>query len=75
MRKRQFTRTAITSLLVVVLTASMAFGGTTGKITGKISDDQGNSLPGANVVLEGTRLGGVADAEGNYLILKQVSIH
>ena len=71
MDNRLFTRTAglVLGVLVVVLAAGMAFGGTTGKLTGRVSDEQGNPLPGANVVLEETRLGGTTDAEGVYLIL------
>ena len=42
---------------------------TTGKIAGVIKDDQGNPLPGANVIVEGTRLGAVADADGSYFII------
>ena len=39
------------------------------KISGTIRDDQGNPLPGANIAIEGTRLGAVADAEGAFFIL------
>lgn len=46
------------------------FAGVTGKISGKIVDQEtGESLPGANVVLEGTNQGAAADIEGNFLIL------
>ena len=71
MRNRQFVRKAslLLGVLVVALAAGGAFGGTTGKLTGRVSDEQGNPLPGANVVLERTRLGGTTDAEGIYLML------
>ncbi len=71
MDNRLFVRKAslLLGVLVVALAAGGAFGGTTGKLTGRVSDEQGNPLPGANVVLEGIRLGGTTDAEGVYLIL------
>ena len=34
-----------------------------------VADADGNPLPGANVVIEGTRRGATTDAEGYYLIL------
>ena len=43
----------------------------TGKIAGTVTDAvTGEPLAGANVVVEGTRLGAAADAEGNYFILQ-----
>ena len=59
-----------------VLGAVMAFGaadvyaGTTGKIQGVVRDAQtGEALPGANVVLEGTKRGATTDVNGYYIIL------
>ena len=59
-----------------VLGAVMAFGaadvyaGTTGKIQGVVRDAQtGETLPGANVVLEGTKRGATTDVNGYYVIL------
>jgi hypothetical protein len=50
--------------------ASQAFAGTTGKVAGTVIDAKsGESLPGANVVVEGTRLGATTDAEGQFFIL------
>lgn len=37
-------------------------------VTGKVTDDQGASLPGVNVVLKGTTNGTVTDADGNFTI-------
>lgn len=49
---------------------SLAQGGTTGKISGKVTDTEtGEALLGANVVLEGTGLGAATDAEGEYFII------
>ena len=55
-------------LLLLMDTSVMAT--TAGKITGVITDAAtGETLPGANVTLEGTRKGATTDAEGSYLIL------
>jgi len=44
--------------------------GTTGKITGKVTDKaNGQPLPGVNVILVGTQMGASTDANGNYVIL------
>jgi outer membrane receptor protein involved in Fe transport len=44
--------------------------GTTGKLAGEVKDKEtGEPLPGVNVVLEGTTIGGVTDADGRYYIL------
>ncbi len=62
-------------LTLVLLTESfvrenLLFSGTTGKIVGVIVDSETKkSLPGANVVLEGTTIGAATDVDGNYIIL------
>ncbi|MCA9733740.1 MAG: TonB-dependent receptor [Deferribacteres bacterium] len=53
-------------LLVVPMTLQ---GGTTGKLAGQVVDDNQQPLPGSNVVIAGTSLGGATDAEGYYRIL------
>mgnify|MGYP003312581671 CR=1 FL=1 len=42
---------------------------TYGKVTGSIQDENGNPLPGANIVIEGTERGGTSDADGGFLII------
>ena len=55
--------------LIVLLPASL-FAATTGKIVGKVTDkEMGGSLPGANVVIEGTLLGAATDVDGRFIIL------
>ena len=62
-------RMCLLSMLVLLL-VSQAFAGTTGKVAGVIKDAKsGEVLPGANVVVIGTRLGATTDTEGNYFIL------
>ncbi|MDZ7361530.1 MAG: TonB-dependent receptor [candidate division KSB1 bacterium] len=43
--------------------------GTTGKLAGRVTDKQNQGLPGANVLLVGTKLGAVTDIDGYYTIL------
>ena len=41
----------------------------TNSVRGKVVDSQGNPLPGASVVVEGTTIGTVTDLDGNYSIM------
>ncbi len=54
-------------LLVFLDTGNAA---TTGKISGKVSDEDGRPVPGAAVTVLGTRLGALSDAQGRYFILQ-----
>ena len=57
-------------VLVVSLLASVALGGTTGKVSGTVKDSQtGEALVGANVIIEGTSIGAAADINGFYVLL------
>ncbi|HTX18578.1 MAG TPA: TonB-dependent receptor [Bacteroidota bacterium] len=57
-------------LLSSFVLISEAFGGTTGKLTGKVVDAKTKeSLPACNIIIVGTTLGTVADIDGNYVIL------
>lgn len=54
----------------VLICYAPAHAGTTGKVAGRVTDaENGEGLPGANVVLEGTTLGAATDVNGNYVIL------
>jgi hypothetical protein len=54
----------------LVVFPMMTYGGTTGKIKGKITDQKtGEALIGATVVVVGTSLGAAADVNGEYVIL------
>ena len=56
--------------LIFTLCGTLLYAGTTGKITGKVTDvSTGEALPGANVILEGTSLGAATDIDGFYSIL------
>jgi outer membrane receptor for ferrienterochelin and colicin len=58
------------TLLVLIIIPSILFAGTTGKLTGKITDEStGEPLAGANITLEGTSLGASTDVNGEYVVL------
>jgi outer membrane receptor for ferrienterochelin and colicin len=55
---------------ILCLFPILIFGGTTGKISGKITDSQTNEpLIGANVTILDTKLGAATDVDGNYVVL------
>ncbi len=56
-------------LLCVMFTFALAFGAWAQRtVSGKITDQQGEAIPGVNVVLEGTATGTTSDLDGNYRI-------
>lgn len=55
---------------VLALAAGGLFASTTGKIAGRVFDKgTGEPLVGANVVIEGTRLGTTSGADGSFVII------
>ncbi|OGV25744.1 MAG: hypothetical protein A2499_08445 [Stygiobacter sp. RIFOXYC12_FULL_38_8] len=57
-------------LLLVALVPYCLLAGTTGKLTGKVTDKKtGEPLPFVNVVIDGTSLGAATDLDGKYTIL------
>jgi len=60
----------ILSVLFLVLLMSNVFSGTTGKIVGKVVDeDVGEPLIAANIVIKGKALGAATDEDGYFVIL------
>lgn len=56
-------------LVILIFNSSAVFGGTTGKISGKVLDKETKEpIIGANVVLTGTYFGAATDIEGYYYI-------
>ncbi len=56
-------------LMFLLLPTILLFAGQTGKISGYVTDSQsGESVIGANIILEGTYFGAAADIEGYYSI-------
>ena len=64
-----FVKGALIALILQFSTVSV-LEAQTAKLTvqGKITDTDGEPLPGANVMVKGTRQGIAADADGNYVL-------
>jgi len=61
-------------ICIILITMQVLLGhtisGVTGKLTGNITDSgTGEPLPGANIVVVNSSLGGVSDIDGNFIIL------
>jgi len=57
-------------LLLTFFIAHITMAATTGKIRGKVTDaDTGVPLPGVNVTVVGTEIGGATDTDGTYFLL------
>ncbi len=55
--------------ILIIFSSVILFAKNTGKISGKVTDQQtGEVLPGANVIIEGNRMGAKTDIEGFYVI-------
>jgi len=58
------------TLALSIFASTALLAGTTGKIAGTVKDAAtGEPLPGANIVLENTNLGGATDIEGHFFII------
>ena len=67
--KGKITKAAVL-LLALSLSAGMVRAGTTGKITGRVTDkDSREALVGVNITVVGTTMGAATDIEGRYTIL------
>ena len=55
--------------LVLALSTSAVFAGSTGKINGRVTGADGSPLPGASLVIEGRQQGAITDTEGFYVIV------
>ncbi|NQV42231.1 MAG: TonB-dependent receptor [Candidatus Marinimicrobia bacterium] len=60
----------IIGVFIFVLMTNHLFAGTTGKISGRVTDaETGEGLPGVNVILENTGMGASTDIDGIYFII------
>jgi outer membrane receptor protein involved in Fe transport len=63
------TRAVVQAALLIALAIAPAYGGTTGKLAGRVIDDHKQALVGVNVRIVGRPLGALTDEQGNYYIL------
>ncbi len=69
-RKKLFLGPTLSIFIMAMFFYQIAFCGTTGKVSGIIKDTEtGDALPGANVLLEGTTMGGATDLDGYFFIM------
>ena len=54
---------------VILILPCLLLPGTSGKVKGRVIDENGSPLAGVNVYLEGTYIGASTDMDGNYVIL------
>ena len=66
MKKKHLFLKSLSFLLFLFMTV-MGFAQTI-QITGKVTDDQGEPLPSASVVIEGTQKGTVTDSNGDFTV-------
>ena len=57
------------AVAIALVLAVPALAGTTGKLTGRVVDEKKQPLAGVNVRIEGQRLGGITDDQGEYFII------
>ncbi len=69
MRNQKYTHAAI-SCFLLLLTPTLLLSGTTGKITGTVTDaSTGEPISGASIYVEGTSIGTLTAEDGSYLLL------
>ncbi len=57
--------------LLLLCLASLTYSGTTGKITGRVTDAASREpLPGVNITVEGTALGAISNLNGEFVVLQ-----
>ena len=68
--KKLLLSSAVCILILAFLVTQYAFSGITGKVSGFVKDaETGDPLPGVNVMLEGTSMGGATDLDGYFFII------
>lgn len=75
LRRRTALKLNRIQLLIVALACAVAVcaavwvgAGTTGTVSGVVNDTNGAPMPGANIIISGTDLSTVADAQGRFVI-------
>jgi len=69
MRSRATWPVAAAIFTVFILLTPAVQAGTTGKLTGVVKNEKGQPVVGANIRIEGLRIGALSDDEGRFLLL------
>ncbi len=56
-------------LILTIFTTFSLFAGTTGKLAGKVTDEDNKPVPFVNIILEGTTIGAQTKTNGTYIII------
>src|SRR5438552_4438359 len=59
----------VTGAAISILWVTMLWAGTTGKLTGKVTNEKNEALSGVNVRVKGQRLGALTDDKGEFVII------
>ena len=55
-------------LLVLIFISGTSYLMAQSSVTGKVTDENGNGVPGANIIIKGTSSGTITDIDGNFSI-------
>jgi outer membrane receptor protein involved in Fe transport len=66
---RVIRRALVAGILALVCLANVVVAGTSGKLSGRITDKKKQPLAGVNIAVVGLRLGAATDADGRFLVL------
>jgi iron complex outermembrane recepter protein len=61
---KNFYRSSLWSFMLILLSSAVVFAQTA--VSGKVTDEEGAPLPGANILVKGTQTGTVASADGTF---------
>ena len=56
-------------IITIFLLSQLLYAGTTGKISGRVADENDEPLIGCNIIVKGTSYGAATNLEGEYFIL------
>jgi len=59
----------LTTFVFLIVLSINLYSQTSGKLVGRVTDESGEALIGANVILDGTTMGAATDLEGYYSII------
>lgn len=63
------TNLVLSTLIIFLVVFNISYAQTSGKLSGRIVDTEGEPLVGANIVIDGTTIGTASDMDGYYSII------